>query len=104
MYASPFVSPVSVGTVPGRPCTVALYQMPPLPCRRKGCRLLPETICRVHLHSVVEGRFLIWKLDFYVRQDVRLAAQEERDQARFWAVVFLTHGIVAWLAAVVNQL
>ena len=52
----------------------------------------------------MEGRFLIWKLDFYVRQDVRLAAQEERDQARFWAVVFLTHGVVAGLAAVVNQL
>ena len=52
----------------------------------------------------MEGRFLIWKLDFYVRRDVRLAAQEERYQARFSTVVFLTNRIVAWLTAVVKQL
>jgi hypothetical protein len=77
----PLMSSVTIGTVPWRPSTVTLYQVPSFPQRWEGCCLLPKMIGRIHLNTIFKGRFLIWKLDFYSRQDVPLAAQEECSQA-----------------------
>ena len=52
----------------------------------------------------MEVWFLIWERDFYIWQDVLLAAYEECDQTRDWAVPFFTHCVVVWFAAVVDQL
>jgi hypothetical protein len=56
------------------------------------------------LHSFVEGHFLIRESDLGIRRNVILGPKEECYQTRVWAVEFLAYGIVAWFAAMVEQL
>ena len=74
MCADPLVATVSIWAATERPCAVAFDQVPSLLHAREGCCLLPEKLARVHLHSVLEGRFLIREPDFNILQDVVPAA------------------------------
>ena len=99
-----FMSSVIIWAVTRRSPAITLYQMPAPPYRRKGCGLLPKTMGRIHLHPVLEGRFLIREPNFHIRRDVDFAAQEEGYQAGVCAFEFLADRVVVWLAAVVEQL
>jgi hypothetical protein len=59
---------------------------------------------RIHLHSILEGRFLIREPDFHIRRDVYFATQEEGYQAGVWAFNFLADRAVVWLTVVFEQL
>ena len=99
-----FMSSVIIWAVTRRSPAITLYQMPAPPYRRKGCCLLPKTMGRIHLHPVLEGRFLIWEPYFHILRDVDFAVQEEGYQAGVWAFKFLADRVVVWLTAVVEQL
>ena len=98
------MSSVIIWAVTRRPPTIAFYQLPAPPYRRKGCGLLPKTMGRIHLYPVLEGRFLIWEPYFHIRRDVDFAAQEEGYEAGIRALKFLADRVVVWLTAVVEQL
>ena len=99
-----FMSSVIIWAVTRRPPTIALYQLPAPPYRRKGCGLLPKTMGRIHLHPILEGRFLIREPNFHIRRDVYFATQEEGYEAGIRAFKFLADRVVVWLTAVVEQL
>ena len=99
-----FMSSVIIWAVTRRSPAITLYQMPAPPYRRKGCGLLPKKMGRIHLHPVLEGRFLIREPNFHIRRDVDFAAQEEGYQAGVWAFNFLADRVVVWLTAVIEQL
>jgi hypothetical protein len=97
--------PVTVRILTRRPIAVALDQVSSPQHRLKDCCLLPKTMGRLQLqHPIFEGWFLIRKPDFYIWWDCILAAQEEGYQTRVWTVLFFTHSVVVWCAAVVKQL
>ena len=99
-----FMSSVIIWAVTRRPPTIALYQLPAPPYRRKGCGLLPKTMGRIHLHPILEGWFLIREPNFHIRRDVYFATQEEGYEAGIRAFKFLADRVVVWLTAVVEQL
>lgn len=98
------MSSVIIWAVTRRPPTIALYQLPAPPYRRKGCGLLPKTMGRIHLHPILEGWFLIREPNFHIRRDVYFATQEEGYEAGIRAFKFLADRVVVWLTAVVEQL
>jgi hypothetical protein len=51
-----------------------------------------------------EGRFMVREPDFGTRLDVLLTKQEIGDQTSVRAVQFFAYCVVAWFAAVVDQL